>query len=190
MTKVERRPMPSQELLNQLLRYDPETGKLYWKERPPSLFSGGKYPPERAAAAWNGDNAGREAFISNDGAGYKSGAIFNKKYRAHRIIWRMVTGEVPDQIDHADHERSNNRWSNLRAVTQVHNSRNMRLRASNPSGICGVHFARRERKWLAHIGVGGRFKFLGYFASMAEAMAARKSAEMALGFHPNHGVRK
>lgn len=185
--KTMRREMPSQEVLNQLLRYDAESGKLYWRERPACFFEGGKYPADRAAAAWNGENAGKEAFISDDGAGYKTGAVFNKKYRAHRIIWRMITGDVPDQVDHADHDRSNNRWANLRSADQVANSRNMRLRDSNTSGVCGVHFARRERRWIAHITLRGRFKSLGSFPTKAAAMAARKDAEIRYSFHSNHG---
>ena len=56
------KPLPSQEVLRQLLRYEPETGKLFWRERTPDMFSADGRDPEWKARNWNSKLAGREAF--------------------------------------------------------------------------------------------------------------------------------
>lgn len=48
--------------------------------------------------------------------------IGSKTYLAHRIIWKMKTGEDPVEIiDHHDCDSVNNRWVNLRQAEQKEN---------------------------------------------------------------------
>jgi hypothetical protein len=51
----------------------------------------------------------------------------------------------------------------------------------------GVAWHKATGKWRAHIVVAQRHIHLGMFADMADAIAARKGAEITYGFHPNHG---
>lgn len=179
--------LPSQDTLLQLLRYEPDTGKLFWLARSPSLFSATtKHTADHQAARWNSRLAGKEAFTARN-VGYRYGAVDGRLYLAHRVIWKMVHGNDPKQIDHINGIRSDNRLENLRSVEEVENHKNQQLHAHNTSGVCGVSFDRSRGKWEAHVTVGNRKQHLGRFASIEEAVAVRKQAEANLGFHPNHG---
>ena len=41
----------------------------------------------------------------------------------------------------------------------------------------GTYFSKSNNKWAAHININGKRKFLGYFLTQEEAIAARKTAE-------------
>ncbi len=43
------------------------------------------------------------------------------------------------------------------------------------------------QRWQAFIKRGGKSRYLGTFLTAGEATAARKAAEIELGYHPNHG---
>ena len=160
--------------LRTLLRYEPETGRLYWNER-------------EGNAAFNGRFAGKEAF-DNVLKGYRVGTVQGRRYRAHRVIWAINTGQWPkDQIDHIDHDRANNVMTNLRECSNRSNHQNMKLSAANTSGITGVMFVERLQKWTAFIMVDGVATNLGTFVAKTAAIAARKAAEVKHGFHENHG---
>lgn len=185
-----KRPLPDQATLLKLLRYEPETGRLFWRERPVDTFN----ETEARTAAdtckkWNAKFACKEAFVTDAGHGYRKGSIGNVRYYAHRIIWRMMTGADPDFIDHINGERADNRWCNLRAVTKTENCRNMARQTRNVSGCLGVMWNPNKRRWAARITVSGKVHSLGYFRDIEAAIRARKAAERKFGFHPNHGAR-
>lgn len=176
------------EMLRKLLRYEPETGKLFWRARTPDLFEDGKRSAEHLCANWNSRWAGKEAFTSGNGNGYKSGHIFSRKYKAHRVIWAIFYGAWPEhQIDHKNGVRSDNRISEMRSVTPEENSRNQKMRKTNTSGHMGVQWVKRDEKWRARINVDGKRKELGDFTNKDDAIAVRKAAEVKYGYHPNHG---
>ena len=182
------KPLPDAELLRKLLRYDPETGKLYWRERTPDMFTAGaKLTQEQLCKGWNGKNAGKQAFNSRTGLGYRTGNIFGVGFRAHRVIWKIVTGDEPDIIDHINGDGSDNRWLNLRDGTRSQNQRNQRRRTDNASGCTGVFFYKRLKKGRAYMTVGGKQVGLGDYHLLEDAIRARKAAERKYGFHPNHG---
>ena len=180
------KPLPAQDVLLQLLSYDPETGKLFWKERGPEWFTDGDRSARSRAQGWNKKNAGKEAFTAVT-TGYRYGAIANVNYLAHRVIWKIVTGLEPDQIDHINGDRCDNRWPNLRSVNETTNKRNICTPTHNTSGAIGVSFDKSRGKWEAHLTLGNRKRHIGRFSSFDEAVAARKAAEREHGFHPNHG---
>jgi len=179
-----KRPLPSPELLRQLLRYEPETGKLFWRERTPEMM---KQPYQ--CAAWNRKYADKEAFTTIGTHGYRCGSIGeNKAILAHRVIVAMKTGRWPTAVDHDNRIRIDNRWRNLKPSTHAGNHRNYSLRADNKSGVTGVFFSRSHRKWLARIhDRSGRCQQLGMFDEMEPAVAARRAAEIKYGYHPSHG---
>lgn len=186
---IKTNPMPDE--LRQLLRYDPETGKLFWKERPHEMFRGGqKMSPQHACKAWNTRYAGTEAFTAIGADGYRRGAIFDKAYLAHRVIWAIIHNEWPeDGVDHVSGDRRDNRPGNLRAATNEVNSRNQKRREDNSSGATGVYRSRSGKKWYAQVKVNYRVVHVGTFDSFDAAVAARKLAEREHGFHANHGCR-
>ena len=173
--------------LRKLLRYEPETGKLYWRERTSDMFVDGRRSAEWACKAWNGKHAGKEAFTAL-GGGYLYGGVLGKFYIAHRVIWAIWNGDWPsEQIDHINGDRCDNRIKNLRAVSHAENGKNQKLSVTSTSGVCGIHWYKRSSKWSAEITVNGSKKHLGYFIEKSDAIAARKDAEIKYGFHPNHG---
>lgn len=183
------KPLPPQGVLRQLMTYEPETGKLFWKERGPEWFRTSGHTAEHTCNRWNSKFAGREAFTATKGDGYKHGSIGGQNYAAHRLIWVLMTGDEPDQVDHIDGNRANNRWSNLRNVSASINRRNASRHRDNRSGVTGVRRVSRGgwSKWQAFIQTKDGFIHLGVFELIEEATAARKAAEVAYGFHPNHG---
>lgn len=191
MTK--KRKLPSPRVLRRLLDYDPETGELRWKERPVWIF---KNPQDHKTRKWNADKwntrwAGRSALQATHSEGYRSGAIFYKKYFAHRVIWAIVYGEWPEHdIDHLNGDRSDNRLENLRAVTRSENLRNQKMNTRNTSGATGVYWFGERNKWIAQIKIDGKMKHLGTFDDFDSAVMARKSANPEHGYSSRHGRAK
>lgn len=182
------KPLPSQEVLRQLLRYDPETGKLFWLHRDVSLFEDGEWnPAHRKAASWNAKNAEKEALTCRRPEGYFHGAIYGKIYVAHRVIWKIVYGDDPEFVDHINGNTSDNRIANLRSVSKRENSLNQKWSGRGSSGVLGVNWHRRLGKWHAKIGVNGKTCHLGYYSNIEDATAARRAADHLYGFHSNHG---
>lgn len=163
--------------LHERLRYCEETGKLFWRTHP------------KMTTFWNTRYGGKEAFTADNGRGYRQGAIDGRPYYAHRIIWALHYGEWPPQdIDHIDHNRSNNRLSNLRAVDRSVNMRNSSRSKANKSGATGVYWNNSRSKWKAEIVVNGKSKSIGCFDSFDDAVIARSKANAEYNFHSNHGI--
>lgn len=168
--------------LRELVAAEIDVGTLTWRERPESMF-----PLRRTALAWNRRYAGRPALNATDERGYLHGRIFNRKYYAHRVLVALSTGEWPKEVDHINGDVTDNRQTNLRAVTHQENGRNQRCGSSNKSGVRGIHWSPRRGVWCAQIGVDMRRIGLGEFVDKESAIAARKEAERKYGFHTNHG---
>lgn len=174
--------LPDRDLLLEALSYDPEAGTLLWKKRPPEHFNWRSHEYRR----WNTRYSGAPASYLTE-KGYMRVKFRGKMYMAHRLIWKMMTGEEPQQVDHINGDRSNNKWENLRDVTPQDNSKNRKAQDSTISGEMGVH--RNGSGWLAYISNSGKRIVLGTYPTIGEAAAARRRAERDLGFHPNHGRR-
>lgn len=174
--------LPDQETLQALLHYEPDTGKLFWKERSLEMFK-----RERSWKMWNARYAGEETFRAVQPNGYLSGGLFGRQRYAHRVIWKLVYGEDPEQVDHVNGDRANNRLENLRNVSNLENGRNQKFNSRNTSGVMGVTWHKTASKWQAQIAVKGAYTHLGLYDDFEVAVAARKAAEIKHGFHPNHG---
>ena len=165
----DRRAIPSVELLHECFDYDPETGVLAWKKRPPQHFA-----TTTMWKRWNTRYAGKPAGLINHN-GYWLVAIDDRKYLAHRAIWKMTTGKEPPLIiDHKDGNPANNRWSNLRAATALEQQWNRRLGKTNSSGFKGV--CRHRSKWIAQIRVNGANRYRGVYETPEQAAAAYEAA--------------
>lgn len=179
--------LPSQDELKELLIYDPETGKLFWKKRSVDKFSDGKHPAQRNCDRWNGRFSGSEAFTATKGDGYKHGQLMGQWVSAHRVAWKIETGEAPDEIDHINGKRDDNAWENLRDVEPRVNHKNASKPKRNTSGVVGVRYNKLRGYWQAFITVDYHFHSLGVYKDISDAIAARKAAELEFGFHANHG---
>ena len=142
--------------MRDLINYDPETGILTWKVR-----------QGRAQA---GQTAGT---TRHDG--YITIKVNGKKRYAHRLAWYLVTGSWPKgEIDHINHDTSDNRWENLRDVSKAENGfHRAGLQSNNTSGVTGVGWHKRRQKWYAWV----RTTHLGVFDNFDDAVAARVDAQ-------------
>mgnify|MGYP003441599768 len=179
--------LPSPDILRQLLTYDSDTGALLWRVRATEHFTECGHRAEHNAAKWNTRWAGRPALAAPHIAGYWAGAIFNKKFLAHRVAFAIYHDRWPIFVDHINGDRGDNRIVNLREVTWRENHMNRRISPFNTSGQMGVSFNRNAQKWVAYIKVAGQHIHLGTFVDKIDAVAARRNAEAEHGFHRNHG---
>lgn len=123
-----------------------------------------------------GDVAGRV-----DRKGYSIIGIDGKYYKAHRLAWLCVTGAWPaDQVDHRDRNRANNRFANLREVTNAENQQNSIWRCDNKSGYRGVSWHKGRGAWCARITIDQKVISLGYFRDPKQAATAYQSAKIRL----------
>jgi hypothetical protein len=151
--------------LHAILDYNPDTGKMYWRVRPESMFKS-----LRSARMWNTRYSGRETAPAPGGWGYKILSIFSVKHRVHRVAWAMYYGEWPEfEIDHINRNPDDNRISNLRAATSLQNSRNKGEYVNNKSGYRGVTWHKSSNKWMAQIKFNRKNIHLGLFSCPKKA---------------------
>jgi hypothetical protein len=179
------RPTIDQLYLQERLDYNQLTGVLTWRYRPLQDF-----PDARAMKIWNTKYAGKRAGGVDTSDGYRTISVGGYREYEHRVIWVLMTGEIPDHVDHDNGVRTANWWSNLFDRTRLENNRNAGRPRHNTSGVVGVSRRAKDGRWFASISVGNKTRYLGLFVEMADAIAARRKAEAELGFHPNHGAAR
>lgn len=166
------KPLPSISELREAFDYCPDTGRIVWKTRDRNL-------------------SGVEAGSIDPRIGYRRINFRRKLLLAHRVALAIVNGDwPPDEVDHINGDRSDNRIANLRCVDKHENLKNKSIYKNNRSGRIGVHWHKQHRKWAACIQCEGKNKMIGVFKSIEDAIAAREAAESAMSFHENHGRAK
>ena len=171
------------DVLRRLLRYDPTTGEMFWKTRALSCF-----PNQALWKTWNARFAGKPAFSARCANGYRSGAVFGKTYRGHRVAMALHLGRLlrdDEHIDHVNGDRADNRAANMRLVTRTQNMRNSKRPSDNTSGHIGVTRYKTASGFGWQVRIGKTH--VGCFPTFEAAVAARKRAERAHGYHQNHG---
>ena len=163
--------LPNPEVIRQLLRYEPDTGKLFWLERP--LPTSGT---KRHVLGFNTKYAGKEALSYIGIHGYKCGNLMGKGQLAHRIAWVIYYGEWPSEVDHIDGDRSNNRIDNLRCVTHAQNMANSAPARGSSSKYLGVYYDCSRALWAAEITKDYRKKYIGRYKTQEEAALAYDEA--------------
>lgn len=161
--------------VRELLRYDPSTGVFTNRiNRSPKARAG-------SVAGCVSKSTGR-TLICLDGI---------KDYQASRLAWLYMTGAWPSgDIDHIDGDQGNNRFSNLRDVSEKLNMQNLKAAHQDSStGYLGVseHVVRtadggKVKKFRARIYVDGKNRNIGVFESPVSAHRAYLKAKRAL--HP------
>lgn len=147
----------TQDELKELLHYNPDTGIFTW------LTS-------RANKINKGDIAG-----GINKQGYIRLKINNIEYKAHRLVWLYMTGEMPKEfIDHINGVKTDNRWCNLREATNAENNRNTGLPPTNTSGYKGISLNKKTNRWIAQASIGNKNKYIGSFGTPEEAANAYK----------------
>lgn len=108
--------------------------------------------------------------------GYIEITINRNPYLAHRLAFFYMKGRWPNQIDHINMDRSDNRWVNLRECTPSENSFNTHPPKNNKSGYKGVYYRKDRGAWIATITKNGKTKYLGYFKKKSDAVKAYSDA--------------
>lgn len=159
--------MLSQEDLKQRVHYDPETGIFTWKK-------------SECRRIHVGQPSGHLTKM-----GYIHIRVSNGRYFAHRLAFLYMEGYLPEnQVDHINRIRNDNRWCNLREVSCSCNRRNSVVKGTNKSGITGVFWSARHKKWVVSIKIKSNSIHLGHFAEKIDAAKARWDAEVKYGY-PN-----
>lgn len=155
------KPHLTAQRLREVLDYNPETGAFTWRvqlkaTRPAGSIAGCRYDR------------------------YIKIVIDQEKHSAHRLVWLYVHGEWPSGvIDHINGDGFDNRLCNLRDVSQSINSTFRHKQSKATSGRHGVR-AQRNGLWQAYGRENGRFKHLGSFSRLEDAISAREQHERSL----------
>lgn len=147
-------PLPSQEYLNKILRYDPETGELYWRES--------------RGQATVGDKAG-----GLNAQGYGTVGIDGVRYKRSRIIHKMLGKGEPVEIDHRDGRNGSDTPGNIRSATRSQNAHST-VRQPGITGYRGVRLNRKGDRYIAVIKIDGKNISLGTYDTKIEASRAYK----------------
>ncbi len=158
-------PAITAEVLRLLLHYNPYTGIFTWR-----------VPQSNRAPA------GKPAGTRRNG--YVRIRIAGKDYNAHRLAWLYMYGVWPEKlVDHINGRRDDNRFGNLRELSNTENQQNRRRAARHSStGLIGVSQGRREGTFRAHITLNRERQFLGNFSDPLQAQQAYINAKRCL--HP------
>lgn len=159
-------PNITAERIREIVSYDPDTGVFVWRVKR------NKCPVGK-----------RVGFPRNKGDYWKARIDYQVVY-LHRVAWLYMTGTWPTlMIDHVDGDKGNNSWSNLREVTQKQNQENRTKQTKSKSGIRGVDWSAREKKFRARITHNRMAIHLGWFHTLNEAINARDQAEIGIYTH-------
>lgn len=139
--------------LNELLDYDGATGIFSWR-----IQKSNKAPAGPVRTKPNKQ-------------GYLRLMIDGVHFFQHRLAWFYVYGTwPPDQIDHEDRKKTNNRIGNLRLATNLQNGKNANKSKANTSGFRGV--VRNRNRWVAQIVSDWNHHYLGIFDTAEDAARA------------------
>jgi len=132
----------TQKKLKENLIYDPEIGIWIWKN------------PSNIKMKNGGGVAG-----NIDKAGYRSICINGKPFRSGRLVFLYMLGYFPKyDVDHKNRIRDDDRWENLREITNRCNAMNTGVRKKSISGIKGVQWDKRQKSWRITITINGKLK--------------------------------
>lgn len=125
-------------------KYDPETGDLFGSK---------------------GDKIKRKSH------GYIVCSVYDKnkshKVYSHRFIWWLNHNEIPEEIDHINRIRDDNRLENLRNTTHSKNQKNR----------FGKGYYKKRSGFAAQIVVDGEMIYLGQHKTPGEANRAYLEAK-------------
>ena len=161
---MKHKPLPPLEELKEFLDYNPDTGIFTWIKKP-------SHPVK----------VGQKAGSIDYARGYFRISFKGYLYLTHRLAYYMYHGIDPLEklIDHIDGDKINNKINNLRLASKSQNSMNRSILGSNNnSGVIGVNWVKRDRKWCARVTVDGFIKHLGLFINKEDAIKARKEGEI------------
>ena len=120
----------------------------------------------------SGPNQASDRGSVNDG-GYLRIRFCGRKYYVHVLAWAHHHGEFPKHsVDHADGNPMNNSIGNLRLATHQQNCCNRGARKDNATGIKGVCWDKRLKRYRVQVRHDGRRVYQALFSDIEAAAAA------------------
>lgn len=148
--------------LREVLEYDSLTGLFIWIKR-----TGSRSTPGRIAG--NADTSGHIQIM-----------IDKKLFFAHRLAFLYMNGALPPDdrcVDHINGNPKDNRWDNLRIVTQFINQQNRhKPRKGAKSNLIGANWREDRKCWRSEIRINGQRINLGRFETAELAHEAYMKA--------------
>lgn len=155
------------ERLHELLHYNPKTG----------LFT------RKKSVGRNGRHKTGTIVGCRNTKGYNVTTIDSVFYRMNRLAFLYMEGYFPEnQVDHKNQITWDDRWCNLREITNVCNIRNSGNPKNNTSGVKGVSLMNRNSKWVAYMTINCKRKVLGEYRDFDDAVCARLAGEQCVGW--------
>ena len=149
--------LPPREYLLARFIYEPATGALIWR---------------------TGRFAGKIAGWAN-AEGYRCIGLDGTTHYAHRVIFKMMTGEEPPAtLDHRDNAPGDNRWEQIRPATVAEQNWNTRQKKLDDGRRRGVY--RTRNKFIVRFGGKDARRHIGTFDTIEEANAAAEAAQREL----------
>lgn len=149
----------TQDRLKVLLHYDPYTG----------IFTSLENQGRRKIGDIAGSKSDGDDYILIKVDGYKTGA--------HRLAILYMTGRLPsEKTDHINGIKFDNRYCNLREVTNQMNVQNARVaRKNNKTGFLGV--VAQGKKFVSNLRFSGKRIYLGTHDTAEDAYKAYVEAK-------------
>ena len=154
-----------QDLLKELIHYDPDTGVFTWRE-----------------ARANGRIKAGSVAGGLDSYGYRIIGVSSKVYKAHRLAWVYIHGVIPEgyTIDHINGAKDDNSIGNLRLATNAEQQQNRPVTKNIEQGKTGIWWDVKRKKWRASIRHKGKVIHIGYFNELQPAIITRANKKTEL----------
>jgi hypothetical protein len=125
--------------------------------------------------------------LGSRNARYVTTRINGQHYCVHKLIYMWHTGVMPDELDHINRDTLDNRIENLRVANKSQNACNRTVFVNNTSGVKGVSWNARNKKWFVYVDVNKKRNNIGYFDDIDLAeLVAIEAREKLHGVYANH----
>lgn len=153
------------EMLREMIDYNPETGDMVWKERE------GRARARATAGKMVGTKRGRYRVVN----------VFQNRLYVHRVAFALANGRWPKPFcDHINGDPSDNRACNLREATHLQSSWNISGHKNSRSGIKGVAWHPKNRRWTTRVTVNKRSYSFGCYEQLQDAAEAVRAGRAKL----------
>ena len=160
------------EMLRSMIDYNPDTGAMRWKER--------------QGRARGRARAGQP--VGYFKRPYRTINIYGNKLYVHRVAFALANNRWPYPIcDHINGNPDDNRACNLREATPLQSAHNISGHKKSFSGVKGVAWHPKNRRWTTRVMHKGRSYAFGCYATIKEAaQAVRAGREQLHGEFARH----